>query len=62
MRFMLDIFVIMYYPYGMPSLITKWKKGNPYIYWVRSARVNGQPRIVEQRGKILVGESVWSPS
>ena len=48
MRFMLDIFVIMYYPYGMPSLITKWKKGNPYIYWVRSARVNGQPRIVEQ--------------
>lgn len=38
----------MYYPYSMPSLITKWKKGNPYIYWVRSARVNGQPRIVEQ--------------
>jgi len=38
----------MYYPYSMPSLITKWKKGNPYMYWVRSARVNGQPRIVEQ--------------
>ncbi|MFQ5885278.1 MAG: transposase, partial [Thermoplasmata archaeon] len=32
----------------MPSLITKWKKGNPYMYWVRSARVDGQPRIVEQ--------------
>jgi hypothetical protein len=32
----------------MPSLITKWKKGNPYLYWVRSARVNGRPRIVEQ--------------
>lgn len=32
----------------MASLITKWKKGNPYIYWVRSARVNGKPRIVEQ--------------
>src|SRR2546428_8271010 len=32
----------------MPSLITKWKKGNPYLYWVRSDRVNGQSRIVEQ--------------
>ena len=32
----------------MPSLITKWKKGKPYLYWVRSARVNGHPRIVEQ--------------
>ena len=32
----------------MPSLITKWKRGKPYLYWVRSARVNGQPRIVEQ--------------
>jgi transposase len=32
----------------MPSLITKWKKGNPYLYWVRSARVNGQSRIAEQ--------------
>jgi transposase len=32
----------------MPSLITKWKKGNPYMYWVRSARVNGKSRIVEQ--------------
>jgi transposase len=38
----------MYYPYSMPSLITKWKKGKPYMYWVRSARINGQPRIVEQ--------------
>src|SRR5207302_113453 len=33
---------------GMPSLITKWKKGRPYLYWVRSARVKGQSRIVEQ--------------
>ena len=32
----------------MPSLITKWKKGRPYLYWVRSARVNGQSRLVEQ--------------
>jgi transposase len=32
----------------MPSLLTKWKKGKPYLYWVRSARVNGHARIVEQ--------------
>src|SRR5712692_261878 len=32
----------------MPSLITKWKKGRPSLYWVRSARVKGQSRIVEQ--------------
>jgi len=32
----------------MPRLITKWKKAKPYLYWVRSARVNGQSRIVEQ--------------
>ena len=38
----------MYYPSSMPSLITKWKKGRPYLYWVRSARVKGQSRIVEQ--------------
>ena len=38
----------MYYPYYMPSIVTKWKKGKPYLYWVRSARVDGQPRIVEQ--------------
>jgi hypothetical protein len=31
----------------MPSLITKWKKGRPYLDWVRSARVQGQSRIVE---------------
>ena len=48
MRFLVDIIIIIYYPYSMPSLITKWKKGNPYMYWVRSARGNGQPRIVEQ--------------
>src|SRR6266849_341720 len=39
----------MCYPIStMPSLITKWKKGKPYLYWVRSARVNGQSRIAEQ--------------
>ena len=32
----------------MSSLVTKWKKHKPYLYWVRSARVQGQPRIVEQ--------------
>jgi hypothetical protein len=32
----------------MPSLMTKWKKGRPYLYWGRSARVKGQSRIVEQ--------------
>ena len=32
----------------MPSLITKWKKGRPYLYWVRSAWRNGHSRIVEQ--------------
>ena len=32
----------------MPSLLTKWKKGRPYLYWVRSARVKGQSRSVEQ--------------
>src|SRR6266516_411767 len=42
----------------MPSLITKWKKGNPYLYWVRAARVNGQSRIAEQiylgpRGRVM---------
>ncbi len=30
------------------SLTTKVKKGRPYLYWVRSARVDGKPRIVEQ--------------
>ena len=37
----------MYYPI-MASLITKKKRGREYLYWVRSARVNGKPRIVEQ--------------
>ena len=32
----------------MPSPIPKWKKGRPSLYWVRSARVNGHARIVEQ--------------
>ena len=39
----------MYYPSAiMSSLVTKWKKNKPYLYWVRSARVEGKPRIVEQ--------------
>ena len=38
---------IMYYPI-MASIIYKTKKGREYAYWVRSARVNGKPRIVEQ--------------
>jgi len=32
----------------MPTLTTKEKKGREYLYWVRSGRVNGKPRIVEQ--------------
>ena len=32
----------------MPSLIPTWKKGRPSLYWVRSARVHGHARIVEQ--------------
>src|SRR5712691_1626925 len=32
----------------MPSLMTKWKKGRPYLSWIRSARVKGPSRIVEQ--------------
>lgn len=32
----------------MASIIYKKKKGREYAYWVRSARVNGKPRIVEQ--------------
>jgi hypothetical protein len=51
-RFLLiyiDIFLhACYPPFIMPSLITKWKKGKPYLYWVRSAWVNGHSRIVEQ--------------
>ncbi len=35
-------------PTILPSLITKWKKGRPYLYWVRSAWRNGHSRIVEQ--------------
>jgi transposase len=45
----IDIFLHACYPlFTMPSLITKWKKGKPYLYWVRSAWVNGHSRIVEQ--------------
>jgi transposase len=32
----------------MASLINRKKGGREYTYWVRSARVNGKPRIVEQ--------------
>ena len=32
----------------MASLVYKKKKGREYAYWVRSARVNGKTRIVEQ--------------
>lgn len=32
----------------MPSLIHRKKGNREYTYWVRSARVNGKPRIVEQ--------------
>lgn len=37
----------MYYPI-MATIIYKKKGGREYAYWVRSARVNGKPRIVEQ--------------
>jgi transposase len=37
----------MYYP-TMASIVYKKKKGREYAYWVRSARVEGKPRIVEQ--------------
>jgi transposase len=30
------------------SIVTKRKRGRDYFYWVRSARVEGKPRIVEQ--------------
>src|SRR4029450_7367692 len=42
------LFINCYPPTIMPSLITKWKKGRPYLYWVRSAWRNGHSRIVEQ--------------
>jgi transposase len=32
----------------MSSLVFKKSRGHSYAYWVRSARVNGKPRIVEQ--------------
>ena len=32
----------------MSSLGTKGKKQQPYLSWVRAARVAGQPRMVEQ--------------
>jgi transposase len=37
----------MYY-HTMATIVYKRKKGNEYAYWVRSARVDGKPRIVEQ--------------
>lgn len=48
LKIVIDKFGGLCYLACMPSLITKWNKGNPYLYWVRSARVNGQSRIVEQ--------------
>src|SRR2546428_8316137 len=48
-KIILDPFPKLYYPSTiMSSLVTKWKKNKPYLYWVRSARVQGKPRIVEQ--------------
>ena len=45
----IDLLYKKYYPSTiMSSLVTKWKKNKPYLYWVRSARVQGKPRIVEQ--------------
>jgi hypothetical protein len=39
----------MYYPSTLlSSLVTKWKTNKPSLYWVRSARIEGKPRIVEQ--------------
>lgn len=32
----------------MGTIISKRKRGRDYFYWVRSARVGGKPRIVEQ--------------
>src|SRR6266852_5193614 len=48
-QIILERFPKTYYPSTiMSSLVTKWKKNKPYLYWVRSARVEGKPRIVEQ--------------
>src|SRR5256712_10945970 len=48
-QIILDHFPKLYYPSTiMSSLVTKWKKNKPFLYWVRSARVEGKPRIVEQ--------------
>src|SRR4051812_16611942 len=48
-QIILDRFPKLYCPSTiMSSLVTKWKKNKPYLYWVRSARVQGKPRIVEQ--------------
>lgn len=46
---MLDIYWYLYDPVRMPSLMTTWKTGRPYLSWVRSGRVKGQSRIVAQR-------------
>src|SRR6266571_71718 len=47
-QIVLDHFTKRYYPSTiMSSLVTKWKKNKPYLYWVRSARIEGKPRIVE---------------
>lgn len=38
----------MYYRTRMGSVIVKRRNGREYLYWVRSERRNGKPRIVEQ--------------
>src|SRR3954466_5962257 len=48
-QIILDRFPKLYCPSTiMSSLVTKWKKNKPYLYWVRSARVQGKQRVVEQ--------------
>ena len=47
-KLFIDSHTVLCYLAAMASLITKWNKGKPYLYWVRSARVNGHSRIVEQ--------------
>src|SRR3954462_14349788 len=48
-QIILDRFPKLYCPSTiMSTLVTKWKKNKPSLYWVRSARVQGKPRIVEQ--------------
>lgn len=36
----------------MSSLVTKWKKHQPYLYWVRSARVRGKTVLFTDRQEL----------